>query len=162
MLYSLLLLLFALVFVLAQRVEVRIIRNGRIRVELHLPLIAIVFRKKQGDKKQRRRLPPGYVGALIERTRVLLGKCAVTVSRLPVGENGAPAPYFSGFGLSGALLGLIEEGAGSLIIEDEAFTLSPDDGTTLLLSFRVRLIFLAKAIIGAGADLIKLKPRRIG
>ena len=159
MINSLFLIFFILTVVLMQDVVVKIVRGERIRVEIHFPIFALILSPRKNKRRKRKRPSPPLIAALLERVRRLLKKSNVTVRHLPTATE--PTSAFRGFGLAGALLGLIESAAQSFTIEDDAFTLPSDRNPFFHISFRVRLIFLASALIGAGTDLIKFKSRRI-
>lgn len=159
MLNSFMLIFFAMAFVLIQDVVVKIVSGERLRVEVHFPLLALILSPRKHKKRKQRRLSPPLIGALLERARYLLGKSSVSVQHLPTATEATSA--YRGFGIAGAFLGLVESAAQSFKIHDDAFTLSPDNKSSLVISFRVRLIFLTSALIGAGTDLIKFKSRRI-
>ena len=149
---SFVLIFFAMAFVLIQDVVVKIVSGERSRVEVHFPLLALILSPRKHKKRKQRRLSPPLIGAL-------LGKSSVSVQHLPTATEATSA--YRGFGIAGAFLGLVESAAQSFKIHDDAFTLSPDNKSSLVISFRVRLIFLTSALIGAGTDLIKFKSRRI-
>ena len=157
MLWSVLLLLCAVGFLLTGLCTVKVVKRDKWRVELHLPLLALIFhpKKRSGDP-----LPSAYARRIRTRCVELLSYCDVTVSKLPrLTEGGVSVPY-ADYWLTGTVIALIESRSKNLVAEDGAFILSPDTDEKLKISFDVRLFYIVRSLCLIGTDLIKLKIRR--
>ena len=152
----LLLITFLLFYILSQRCIVRITNEEGIRIEIHMPLFAIVInpgrrKKSDGEGRKNRR-------AILAAVRRLIRTGSIKINRviLPSPAVGSPTRDIRYRILYSATISYIESISRGLLLSDNALTLSPDITSIQYdVSINSRLYEIIYAILRLGFHKIK-------
>ncbi len=131
-----LILSFLLFFILTRRVWVRIIKEDVLRIEMHLPLLALYLYgdkdKKKKKKKETDKLSTRAYIRIIAGTLRRVRRCEVAVKKITLpckADSFGTMTLVKPFGYQGliyAIIAYLKTKAHKLILEDNAITSSPD------------------------------------
>ena len=159
---------FCVIFIFTRTVWIKVIRSDGFKLELHMPILAIEFsrRQKKPPKKKRRGGGKGYnlessaylrivssLMRIIEHSRVKVTKISVSSSG---GEN-----LYLYFPFIYSFLAYFKTKAKKITINDDAIILSPDNqGFLLELTVKVELYRFLFSIVTLFYDIKKQKRRK--
>ena len=164
-------LLFLFFFILTRMVWVKVIKRDRLRIEIHLPLLALILTdKKQEEKKKRKETDKLSARAYI---RVIAGTLArVKECELNIREVTLPCKTntFNGFtlvkpfgyqGLIYAVIAYLQTKAKSLTLDDNAIISSPDvTAIQYYVTVKLRLFQLIYALLAFRRGMYEEKRAR--
>lgn len=153
-----LILSFLFFFVLTRRVLVRIIKEERLRIEIHLPLLALYLYGKK-DKKEKRKKETDKLSTrayirIIAGTLRRVRKCEVVVKKITLPckvDSFSTMTLVKPFGYQGliyAVIAYLKTKAHKLMLEDNAIISSPDvTEAQYYVTVKLRLFELIYAIL---------------
>ena len=159
---------FILLFWLTRIVWVRIIKEDRLVIELHLPLLAVSLSiKKEKNKKKNKKLSAFGYFRIIIKTISHIKRCKVEVRRigLPIKDTAfGSLSLVKPFGYQGViytLLAYLKTEADKLILFDNAVISSPDIRELQFhITFKLRLFQLIYALTTIKRGIDKEKRAR--